>query len=71
MHSICCKRNSGKITKIKPFTEKYNWEGIKYPSVKDDWEKMDTNKLKIALHVLHAKEIYPAYVLKHISKHEK
>ena len=32
---------------------------------------MERNKLKIDLHVLHAKEIYPAYVLKHNSKHEK
>ena len=27
------------ITKIKPFTSKSKWEGINFPSEKDDWEK--------------------------------
>ena len=27
-----------RITKIKPFINKYDWEGINYPSEKDDWK---------------------------------
>ena len=29
-----------KNTKIKPFVDKYNWEGLVYPSEKDDWKKL-------------------------------
>ena len=28
-----------KITKIKPFIDKYKWKGTNYPSEKDDWKK--------------------------------
>ena len=30
------KRDPQRITKIKPFINKYNWEGIDFPSEKDD-----------------------------------
>ena len=44
-----------RITKIKPFTYKYNWEGINFPSKKDDWKKFDKNNLAITLNVWYAK----------------
>ena len=34
------KKNPRRITKIKPFINKYNWEGINFPLEKDDWEKV-------------------------------
>ena len=30
------KKFSQRIRKIKPFINKYNWEGISFPSEKDD-----------------------------------
>ena len=45
MHSIRCNsginheeigKHSERDTQIKPFTDKYNWKGINYPSGKDD-----------------------------------
>ena len=30
------KKDPQRITKIKPFINKYNWEGINYPSEKND-----------------------------------
>ena len=54
------KKNPQIITKIKPFINKYDWERIKFPSQKDDW-KSYTKKEKI----------YPAYVSKDNSNHEK
>ena len=51
------KKDPQGITKIKPFINKYNWERIKYPSEKDDWEKFEKNNVKIALNVLYAKKI--------------
>ena len=31
------KSNPEKVSKIKPFINKYNWKGINYPSKIDDW----------------------------------
>ena len=33
------KKDLQRITKIKPFINKYNWEGINFQSQKDDWKK--------------------------------
>ena len=46
--------------------DKYNWEGINYPSEKDDWKKFEKYDLTIALNVLYDKnkKIYPALVSK-------
>ena len=62
-----------RITKIKPFTNKYKWEGINFLSQKDDSKKTEKNKRTIALNVLYAKKekIYPAYVSKNNSNSEK
>ena len=63
-----------RITKIKPFEDKYNWEGITYPSKQDDQKKFEKNDLIIALSILYAKEeenVYPAYISKYNSKYEK
>ena len=44
------------MTKAVPFISKYNWEGIKYSSEKDYWEKREKNNVKIAFNVLYAKK---------------
>ena len=61
------------MTKIKPFTNKYNWKGINFQSEKDYWKKFEKNNVPIALNVLHAKKekIYSAYVSKHNSNCER
>ena len=35
---------------------KYNWEGINFPSEKDDWNKTEKNTVTVALNVLYAKK---------------
>ena len=64
-----------RITKIKPFINKYKWEGIEFPLEKDNWKKIDKKNRIIALSVLYAKkkkEIRcPAYVSKHNSNSKK
>ena len=32
---------------------KYKWEGINFPSVKDDWAKFEKNNVVIALSILY------------------
>ena len=49
-------KHSERITKIKSFMNKDKWKGIDFPSEKDDWKKIETNNLKIALNVLYAKK---------------
>ena len=34
------KEDPQRITEIKPFIKKYNWEGIKFPSENYDWKKI-------------------------------
>ena len=74
MFSIHCNSRikSLRNSEIKSFIDKYNWEGINYPSEKDDWKKFEKNNLRIALNVLYAKngKMYPAYVSKHDSNRE-
>ena len=62
-----------RITKIKPFTDRYNWEEINYWSGKNDWKKAKKNNLVIALDVLYNEneKIYPGVVLKHYSNYKK
>ena len=58
---------------MKNFIKKYNWEGIRFPSEKDEWRKFEKNNITIALNVLYVKKekIYPAYVSKHNSNRER
>ena len=35
------KKGPQRITKNKPFINKYNWEGNNFPSEKDDWKKFE------------------------------
>ena len=44
------------MTKIKPFISKYEWEGINFPSEKDDWKKIEKNNVTVTLNVLYAKK---------------
>ena len=49
------KKDPQRVTKIKPFINKYNWEGINYPSQKDNWKKSEKNNVTGALNVLYSK----------------
>ena len=48
-------KGSQRITKIKLFVNKYNWEGINFQSEKYNQKKFEKNNVKNALNVLHAK----------------
>ena len=41
------KRDPQRITKFNPITNRCNWEGINYPSEKDDWKKIEKSNLTI------------------------
>ena len=50
-----------RISKIKPFIEKYNWKDIDFPSTSKDWKKFELNN-EIALNIL-----YVLHNTKHIN----
>ena len=58
------KKNPQRVSKIKPFIEKYNWEDIDFPSISKDWKKFESNN-EVALNILYVlyntKKINTAY----------
>ena len=48
-------RHAERITKIYPFINEYQWEGIGFLSGKDICKKSDKNNVTIALNILCAK----------------
>ena len=65
------KKDPQRITKVKPFINKYKWEGINFPYEKDDWINVEKNNVTTALNLFAKKEkIYPTYVSKNNSNRE-
>ena len=58
------KKDPQRISKIKPFIKKYNWEDINFPSTSKDWKKIKSNN-EVALNILYGlyntKKIIIAY----------
>ena len=47
--------NPQRISKLKPYINKYNWEGINFPARSKEWKKFERNNNIIALNVLYVK----------------
>ena len=41
-----------RISKLKPYINKYNWEGIDFPVGPKEWQKFERNNKTIALNIL-------------------
>ena len=59
------KKDPQRVSKIKPFIEKYNWDDIDFPSTIKDWKKIECNN-EVALNIL-----YIAYKSKNNLTQEK
>ena len=68
------KKDPQRVSKIKPFTEKYNWEDIDFPSPSKGWKKIECNN-EVALNILYVpyntKKINIAYKSKNKLTPEK
>ena len=54
---------------MKPFINKYKWEGINLPSEKGDWKNFEKNNVTIVLNVLFAKkEKFILFIFPNISE---
>ena len=67
------KKNPQIITKIKTFTDEYNWKEIFY-QIKKNWKKFELNNKSIVLNILYVphntEEIKHAYVSKYNTNRE-
>ena len=72
-YAVTVALNYEEIEKDPQRITKINWEGINFPSEKDNWKQIEKKNQTIALNVFYAKKekIYPAYVSKHNSNREK
>ena len=43
------KKDSQRISKIKPFINQYDWKKINFPSHKEDWKRFESNNKSISL----------------------
>ena len=50
------KWNPERVSNIKPFLNKDNWEEMSYPSKIDDWKTFEKNNPTIALNIMYTKE---------------
>ena len=64
-----------RISKLKPYINKYNWEGIDFPAGPKEWIKFEKNNKTIALNVLYiphnTKTISVTYRSEYNNKHKK
>ena len=64
-----------KISKWKPYINKYNWEGIQFPAGPKEWKQFELNNKTIALNLLHTphntKTITVAYKSEYSNKLKK
>ena len=46
------EKDPQRMSKVKPFINKYNWDGMEFPSGPQDWEnKFEQNNKKTALNI--------------------
>ena len=61
--------NLGRISKLKPFIDNYNWDNIDFPAVHKVYSAFEKNNSDIAINILYVpyktKEIRQAYISKH------
>ena len=67
--------NQQRISKLKPYNDKYKWKGINFPAGSKEWQKFEQNNDTIALNVLHveqnARKISVVYKSKYNNKRTK
>ena len=69
------EKDPKRISKLKPYINKYNWEGIDFPAGPKEWKKFERNNKTIALNILfiphNTKTIRVAYRSEHNNKRKK
>ena len=50
------KTHLGRLSKLKPYINKYNWKGINFPAGLKEWQKFERNNDTIAFNILYVKK---------------
>ena len=50
------KSNQQRISKLKPYINKYNWRGREFPAGPKEWQRFEQNNKTIALNILYIKK---------------
>ena len=50
------EKNPQRISKLKPYINKHNWEGINFPAGSKKWQKFERNSDTIALNVSYVEQ---------------
>ena len=45
------------MSKLKPYINKYNWEGITFPAGSKEWQKFERDNSTIALSILYVEKV--------------
>ena len=66
------KSNQQRISKLKPYINKYNWRGREFPAGPKEWQRFEQNNKTIALNILYIKKkkISVVYRSNHNNKRE-
>ena len=65
------EKDPQRISKLKPYINKYNWEGIKFPAGPKEWKKLERNNKTIALNILFVKYNTKTVRVEYRSEHNK
>ena len=75
LNYLTIEKQPQRMLKLKPYINKYNWKGIKFPMGPEEWKKFEPNIKTIALNVLYIphniKTISVAYRSEYSNKHRK
>ena len=70
MHQIIkILKQPERISKLKPYINKYNWEGIDFPAGPKEWQKFEQNNKTIALNLLYVQNNTKTISVAHRSEH--
>ena len=47
------EKDPQRISKLKPYINKYDWDGIKFPAGSKEWQKLEKNNDTLALSILY------------------
>ena len=56
------EKDPQRISKLKPYINKYNWEGIHFPVGSKEWRKFEQNNDTIALNILYQEKNTKIYI---------
>ena len=49
------EKHPERMSKLKPFINKYNWKGINFPAGSKEWKKSERKNDRVALNILYVK----------------